>query len=128
MKNFFQYSLMFLGVLFLLELVALGWFYVVDPLGLFATIQEKGDVLIQPIDASAVVSTDTLNSLQVSEDGQQPSVAQTEAAASMGVSIPTFTQEQISCFESILGAARVAEIKNGAVPTPLEFYKAQSCL
>lgn len=119
---------MFLGVLFLLELVALGWFYVVDPLGLFATIQEKGDVLIQPIDASAVVSTDTLNSLQVSEDGQQPSVAQTEAAASMGVSIPTFTQEQISCFESILGAARVAEIKNGAVPTPLEFYKAQSCL
>ena len=40
----------------------------------------------------------------------------------------TITPEQEECFISVLGADRVAAIKAGAVPSPLEIFAARECL
>jgi hypothetical protein len=44
-------------------------------------------------------------------------------------SIPqTLTTEQMTCFETTLGTSRVAEIKAGASPSAMEFFKAKGCI
>lgn len=57
---------------------------------------------------------------------------QKQALAKFGIapeSIPSkITASQTSCFESALGAVRVAEIRSGAIPSTMEFLKAKSCL
>jgi hypothetical protein len=40
----------------------------------------------------------------------------------------SFTPEQVTCFEKILGQERVVEIKAGDTPTATEFYKAKECI
>lgn len=110
---------MILGVLFLLELVVLGWFYVADPLRMFSD---------GPAATSSQAASEEVGGSANSTAAPAASAAQVEAAASAGVTIPTFTDEQISCFEGIFGAARVQEIKNGAVPSAAEMYQGRSCL
>lgn len=58
--------------------------------------------------------------------------AQVDALVSLGIdpdSVPaTVSAEQEACFTDILGAERVAEIKAGAVPSSIEFFRAKSCI
>jgi len=60
------------------------------------------------------------------------SESQRQALASFGIdpsSLPaTLTAAQMACFESTLGASRVAEIKAGASPSAVEFFKAKGCI
>jgi hypothetical protein len=127
MKRVIEIILMLCGVLFLIELGVLGWFYVTDPLGMFvdkpAVTQEQSAVVETEVEVETEVPA-----VEKSSAAPAPSAAQTEAAASLGVEIPTFTAKQITCFEQYFGAARVAEIKNGAVPTATELYQGRSCL
>ena len=115
------------GVLFLIELGVLGWFYVADPLGMFVdkpAIRQEQPAVVEAevqVEASAPATKE-------SNIAPAPSAAQVEAAAALGVDIPTFTTKQINCFEQYFGEARVAEIKNGAVPTATELYQGRSCL
>lgn len=57
---------------------------------------------------------------------------QRQALINLGIpetSIPTsVSYEQEQCFVSVLGEARVAEIKAGAVPGPIEFLRAKACI
>jgi hypothetical protein len=60
------------------------------------------------------------------------SPAQAGALEAVGIDPATmpqsFTPEQLTCFEAILGAQRVGEIKAGATPTIPEFYSAKGCI
>lgn len=124
MKRFFEIILMVCGVLFIIELGVLGWFYTTDPLGMFES--GSGAELKTIISESQTI--DSSQATPAEPVAGSPSQAQVEAAAAVGVEIPTFTEAQLQCFVGIFGEARVAEIKNGAVPTALEMYKGKSCL
>ncbi len=58
--------------------------------------------------------------------------AQADALRAVGIDpakLPTtITPAQEGCFTSILGAARVAEIKAGRAPTTEEIFAARTCL
>jgi hypothetical protein len=125
MKRAIEIILMILGVLFLVELVALGWFYVADPLRMFSAAPAATSSQAVSEEVGGNASSVTPDTTTVAPAA---SPAQVEAAASAGVTIPTFTDEQIGCFEGIFGAARVQEIKSGAVPTTAEMYQGRSCL
>ncbi len=57
---------------------------------------------------------------------------QVDALESVGLTADAlpkkFTDAQVICFEKVLGRERVAEIKNGSVPTLVEFQVAAECL
>jgi hypothetical protein len=57
---------------------------------------------------------------------------QRQAIAAFGIdpsTIPTtITAEQEACFVGKLGQARVDEIKDGAVPGTMDFFKVKSCI
>lgn len=116
-----------LGVLFLIQLSLMAWFYLSDPLGLFSDISVTemvtGESKAETKDA---VTSDATGTKESSSTG--PSQAQVEAASQAGIEIPTFTSEQTACFRAVLGDARVNEIIAGAVPSPVELFKAKSCL
>ncbi len=137
MKKFFNYLFVGMGVLFLLQLIALAYFYVVDPLNL-------KPLLFGNPDASKSTST---NSAQQSDSGSVNSEGQAEASASsqsnltpeqeralqlVGIepeAIPqSFTEAQLRCFVEILGQERVDEIKAGATPSMSEYYQAKDCV
>lgn len=124
MKRIVEIILMLCGVLFLVELGVLGWFYVADPLGMF---ESKSPAELKTMVTEGATS-EASDSNSAEPAAGSPSQAQVEAAAAVGVDIPTFTEAQLQCFVSIFGEARVNEIKNGAVPTALEMYKGKSCL
>lgn len=126
MKRVIEVGLMLCGVLFLIELAILGWFYVADPLEMFGSGAAAGiKATVTPGTAS---DTSTNTTTEAGSGSGSPSQAQVEAAAAVGVEIPAFTETQLQCFVGIFGEARVTEIKNGAVPTALEMYKGKSCL
>jgi hypothetical protein len=124
MKRVIEIILMLCGVLFLIELGVLGWFYVADPLGMF---EAKSPAELKTM-VTESATTNTTETGSVESVSGSPSQAQAEAAAAVGVDIPTFTEAQLQCFIGIFGEARVVEIKNGAVPTATEMYKGKSCL
>ncbi len=59
-----------------------------------------------------------------------PTSAQTKALEAVGIdsSDLSFSASEIACFKEVLGEERVAEIIAGAVPGPVELYKAKDCL
>jgi hypothetical protein len=130
-----------MGVLFVLLLGGLGYIVVADPFH----IRPLLTLLLEPAnDAGAeTVTTDTPASEPTMEasstavtpgtsPASEPTSAQREALESVGINpesvISNITPAQLACFVSILGSARVAEIKAGAVPTSAEFFSVRSCL
>lgn len=120
MKKFFNIFFITLGVIFLIIIVGALFFYIASQFG---------------------VSTPRINSNGVdftpaaSEGGDQNpylSPAQESALKAMGIdpaSVPTsISPEQESCFAEKLGQERVNEIKGGDAPTPVDYYKAKSCI
>jgi hypothetical protein len=133
MKKFFTVMFVFMGVLFLLQLIALAYFFIIDPYNL--------KPILFPADRSATTAPVSANEISGGEEstnnGEQATetsgmtAAQAEALSSVGLdadAAQSFTPEQITCFEALLGAPRVAEIKAGAVPTMGEFYTVRSCM
>jgi len=64
--------------------------------------------------------------------GFQLSTQQKQALIEFGVdpaTVPSsISPTQETCFVSVLGEARVSEIKAGAVPSAIEFLRAKSCV
>jgi len=64
--------------------------------------------------------------------GFQLSEAQKSALQAFGIDpskVPSsITAQQEACFTAALGAERVAQIKGGAVPSAVEFFKAKGCI
>ena len=137
MKKFFTYLFVGMGVLFLLQLIALAYFYIVDPLNLKPLLfgengsaessrQTSGeDQSISNAEVEAQGETQTLPASNLSP-------AQERALEMVGVepeSIPqSFTEEQLRCFVAVLGQSRVDEIKAGATPSMSEYYQAKDCI
>ncbi len=141
-----NYIFVGLGVVFLLLIIAGVSFFITDPFNIKPYIyndfisQEKfmmeasskkdENKTFNP-ENEAVVKEEEVRTSN-SETIVSPSKGQTELLESLGInpdSVPkNFTEEQISCFEKVLGQPRVEEIKQGQVPTVVELYKAKDCL
>lgn len=130
-----------MGVTFTLLLCGLGYVVVADPFHvrpLFSLFlpSSKG-VLTEPMttDTSASAPTIAASSTAAAPaatPSSGPTTAQRDAMQAVGINprsaISNITPTQMACFVNILGSARVAEIKAGAVPTSAEFFSVRSCL
>ncbi len=130
MKNIVTQIFVTLGVLFLVFLIFLSYFFIADPFGL------KPLLFGSPasMQSSGVSNTDenTTNDTSDTSGGFELSSAQIEALVALGIdpsAVPSsISAEQEACFVGVLGEARVGEIKAGAVPSAFEFMKAKSCI
>lgn len=127
-----------LGVIFLILVLIGTYFFVTDPYGLkpllfggSAPMQQSGATALDA-DTSENTDADTAGEQEASTGGFELSDAQVAALVSLGIdpaSVPSsISAEQEACFVGVLGAARVAEIKAGAVPSTFELLKAKSCI
>jgi hypothetical protein len=131
MKKFFIGLFVVMGVLFLLQMLALTYLFVVDPYNLKPILfpSERTPVSTSASDTNGATITDEVEGSVAEPSGVN--AAQAEAMSSVGLdasAVQSFTPEQIACFEALLGAPRVAEIKSGAVPTIGEFYTVRGCM
>jgi predicted metalloprotease len=127
MKTFFkviQYILMFLGGLFIIEVIIVAWFLIADPLNLFdggTTGLTDSEQLMSESDST---STKDKNPLLTPE--------QEAFAESIGIDPETLpseiTPEMEECLRAAVGDERADQISNGAAPTTLEIIKARDCL
>ena len=80
----------------------------------------------------AVNSENTSSTGVQADGGFSLSDAQKSALQAFGIDISTIpsyiTPQQEACFVAALGADRVAEIKGGAVPNAIDFFKAKACI
>jgi hypothetical protein len=142
MKSITTHVFVTFGVIFLILLVIGGYLFVTDPYGLkpllFGSPAPTQNSATPSPSMLGNVQTDTNDSTegeiqgQVSEGGFELSSAQVQALISLGIdpaSVPSsISAEQETCFKGVLGEARVAEIKSGAVPSAFEFMRAESCI
>ncbi|RJR12997.1 hypothetical protein C4585_02675 [Candidatus Parcubacteria bacterium] len=114
MGKFFQ----LLGVIFFLLILAGVYFYFADPIGMRATLES--------VSTSSETGTTQKDAHPYLSDGQE------NALRAVGVDpskLPSsFTAEQQACLIGVVGEARANEIKAGALPTPVEIFKAKDCL
>jgi hypothetical protein len=81
--------------------------------------------------ATEVTEVEDEATIEAEESAPPVSAQQAEALESVGIAPSAalnFTSAEQACFEATLGAARVAEIKAGAVPTMAEFAVASACV
>lgn len=131
MKKILTQIFVTLGVIFLILIFIGIYFFITDPLNLRSMFSGSGPVP-QPPKSAATEQATTENTPTTPTGGFQLSDAQKQALGSFGIdpaTVPTsITAEQEACFSTALGEARVSEIKAGAVPNALEFFKAKSCI
>jgi len=133
MKIIFTRIFVGLGVIFLALILISAYFFVTDPYNLKPLIFGS-----DPVSTNIQDTTNTPNSTggtsqtSTASGGFVLSPAQKQALVSFGVdpeTVPTsISSEQETCFTEVLGASRVAEIKAGAVPSALEFFRAKACI
>lgn len=145
MWRFLNYLFVFLGAVFLLLILAGTYFFVADPYNIkpfiFDTVVEvvpnsnavKQSEVVENI-APNQASTQTSKTSEIESTSTKINLSsnQSELLESLGIDanqVPkNFTEEQIICFEKILGVSRVGEIKAGSAPTVVELFKAKECL
>jgi len=111
-----------LGVLFIMLIIVVSAFVIADPYELRPLIfgsPSTGATYSSPRseDASGEFYLSDQQKQALINFGIDPSVVPSQISA-----------EQESCFVNVLGEGRVGEIKNGAVPSAVEFYKAKACI
>lgn len=134
MKKFFTYLFIGMGVLFLIQLIALAYLYVFDPLNLKPLLFGNPDAPKSQTTGSAEDNSSSVSAEGETENTSSSNLspAQERALEMVGVepeAIPqSFTEEQLRCFVAVLGQARVDEIKAGATPSMSEYYQAKDCM
>jgi len=128
MKTFFTRFFLTLGVIFFFLLCAGAYLWFVDPFNLKPLLSL---VTAQPAEQQQTVDDTTTNTSDANTNAAL-SPEQEAALQTIGINPATLpiriTSTQETCFAEKLGAARVAEIKAGAVPSAAEFYTARMCL
>jgi hypothetical protein len=128
MKKLLTYFFVTLGIVFFVLLCALTYIWFADPFNIRPMIEmltaDTGAVV--EIDATIPASGDT------SVDKNPALTAEQESALeSIGINpanIPsTITPEMETCFITKLGESRVAQIKAGASPSPVEVFTTRDC-
>jgi hypothetical protein len=138
MKQIINNIFVGLGVIFLVLIIAGLWFFISDPYNLkpmiFGTPYVPSNSSNPPIkkDNTNSETATTSSESATASVGFQLSDAQKQALVSFGIDPSTVPSsidaKQEACFVSVLGQARVSEIKDGAVPSGVEFFKAKSCI
>ena len=134
MKNILTKIFVTLGVIFLILIMCGVYFFITDPLNLKPLFfgSEIGKTEVKSTSATETKATTTGGAKTTTTGGFVLSDTQKQALINLGIdpaSVPTtISATQESCFVSVLGEARVAEIKTGAVPNAIEFFKAKSCI
>lgn len=128
MKKFFTIFFVALGVVFFILLLILAYLFIFDPYNLKPFITGGNT----PVKSVQTKSDTTSQTPEANTGSSNLSPAQTKALETVGIDPNTlpqsFTAEQLQCFETILGKARVEEIKAGATPSFSEFNQAKSCI
>jgi hypothetical protein len=125
-----------LGVIFFLIIIALTYFFIVDPLNIRPLLVNLSNVEQRTIDItdgqSTPTETEVSNDAQTTDPNTLLTPTQEKALELIGVdpaSLPSvISPGQEACFISILGETRVAEIKAGDTPTAREFFRARACV
>ncbi|MFH1047503.1 MAG: hypothetical protein V1738_04325 [Patescibacteria group bacterium] len=137
MKTFFkllQYLLMFFGVLFIGEMIFIGWLWFADPFGIKAVLSGNVDTAVSDSAESSVSGTTPMPVVSAPTTDKHPllSPEQEALAESLGIdpaSLPAeITPEMETCLKAAVGEQRAAEIYAGATPTPFEIILARNCL
>ena len=142
MKNFLTQVFVALGVILVILLVIAAYLFITDPwhlkpllFGSPATMQvpsSTSNKAAAPANTTGTATTTTTTAAPAAAGGFTLSSAQVQALVSLGInpsSVPsTISATQEACFVSVLGSARVDQIKAGAVPNAIEFLKAKACL
>lgn len=122
MKSFLNVFFVFLGVIFFVILIVLGYLFFSDAFGVRTLLTNT----------SPAFSETTSTTGGTTDKNPMLSASQEKALQAIGVDpakLPsTITPAMIACFEVKLGAERTLQIKNGDAPTAVDFFKAQSCL
>jgi hypothetical protein len=137
MKKFFTIFFIILGVVFFLILMAIAYLFIADPFNIkpFIFNTAGSSAVVEEVrdnGTTANEASDTEASAITETKSTNLSPAQAGALEAVGIDPATvpqsFTPAQLTCFETILGAKRVGEIKAGATPTIPEFYAAKGCI
>lgn len=117
-----RYFFLTLGFIFFVILVAVGYIW-------FANVWNVQTIFMAVTQDSAIVGAEVPESDEHS-DGS-PSVEQQKAMEDFGISADFFRElgeEERMCLTELLGDSRVEEIRDGAMPTPVEIARGSSCL
>jgi hypothetical protein len=134
MKNILTQIFITLGVIFLILIMIGVYFFVTDPYNLKPLLFGNDVVNTQVKNTNGVESkaASATNETTAASGGFALSASQKQALVNLGIDptkVPSsISPTQESCFVSVLGEARVSEIKTGAVPNAIEFLKAKSCI
>lgn len=141
MKKFFEVFFIVLGVIFFIILLILAYLFIFDPYNIKPFIFNDETRVNMPIvsegqssksDSTAGDTENTDGTTGEVDKAPNLSPAQEKALETVGINpavVPqSFTPEQLSCFEEVLGKTRVDEIKAGDTPSATEFFKAKSCI
>lgn len=116
MKKFFTILFVFFGVLFLIEILVVAYFFIANSLNL-NLIGLGGEID---------------NNVQVMDQNPLLDVSQEKILSSLGIdsaSLPTeMTPELQACLIEAVGADRAKEIMEGATPGVMDLIKAKDCL
>jgi len=124
---------MTLGVIFFLLIASGAYLYVADPFELKPLINTfMGKPAGETADTGAQDGTADISADAVPDKHPLLTEEQEKAAESLGIdpaALPsTITPAMEECFYDTLGAQRADEIRAGAEPTALDYFKARSCL
>lgn len=126
MKKFFTIFFVVLGVIFFAILLLIAYLFIFDPYNIKPFIFGVDKPAVTQVETTAPANSETAPANSALSPAQQSAL---EAVGVSPDSVPqNFTPEQISCFEEILGKARVDEIKAGGTPSAAEFFKAKECI
>ncbi len=147
MKQFLNIFFVVMGVVFTVLIIIGAYLFISDPWNIRPMLEGStgGNTVTKPQPKNEAPVTTTSIGTTTSNEIRAPqetsvtestsftlSEEQKQALTSFGVdpsTIPsTISPEVEACFVANLGAPRVAEIKAGAVPGALEFFKAKSCI
>lgn len=142
MKNILTHIFVALGVIFVIQLVAVGYFVITDPYNLKPLLFGTTGQTFTPAtntanntqdESSSTDETDAANdATPAAGGGFALTESQKQALISVGIdpaTVPSsISASQEACFTGILGASRVAEIKAGGVPNAIEFVRVQGCI
>lgn len=149
MKRFIVNTLAVFGAIFICLILAAVYLFVADPFNLKAIFSQGASPMSEAAQVEEVPEatnqddklpggSDTVNEATTPSAAVPArveftlSAAQRQALLNLGISpdsIPTsLSYEQEQCFVNVLGQARVAEIKAGAIPGPVEFIRAKACI
>ena len=135
MKKSLNILFVILGVTFLiLILIGLGYYLSIS-MGGRSELPDSPKPLTTVTTQTDPVTGATTTTTTITEPESIPIVlseSQKSALRAVGIDPSTLpasiSPEQVACFETKLGVARVAEIKAGSSPSPMDFLKAKSCI